>query len=359
MIGGGAIANFLHAIRRQRLTAPRPLIDFHASSLLQPSILTGNILGIILNRVLPDWLILSVMTATIIYTIYTTTQKFWKTWRADRAAPTAVLGGEIELEELEVDDENLEELHESNDHSSKREALEQQEQQIPIWKLALSFGLMGLITLHSILLGGKGGSSIAGIRNCTWQYWLFTFALLPPLAGIGWFLGRQLVKLYEEKRSCGFQFLPSDIEWSPKRIYIALGVSVGAGCLSSLLGVGVGMVINPLLWSMGSAPDCSAATSSFLILFSSASAIVQYGVIGRIQWDYALFLFFLGLLGSVVGQNILGAIVKRYKSQAYILLAMLLITAPGAILLLTSMLTGLIQGIKAGAGVGFKDMCKL
>lgn len=383
MIGGAAIANFVHALPRQRLTAPRPLIDYHTTLLLTPLTMGGSVIGILLNRLLPDWLILAILIVTLCYSLYTTGIKFIKTWKADHAknsspppiqrvsldskedqesdphSESSTVG--IELENVHLDENEHEDADSANaverDNESKRTALELQEQQIPRYKLLACLGILILITLHSIFLGGKGGPSVVGIKTCSATYWVLMVLLFPVLFGITWYIAGQLVKLYHFKRLCGFQFLNSDIEWTEKRTYITMAVATGAGCLSSLLGVGGGMLINPLLLEMGVAPDCTAATSSLMILFTSISAVAQYGIIGRIQWDYAAFLFILGLLGSIVGQHALGVIVKKYKSQSYILLAMLLIIVPGGILLTITALTDLVSAIKAGSGVGFKQLC--
>jgi uncharacterized membrane protein YfcA len=430
MIGGAAIANFVHALPRQRLTAPRPLIDYHTMLLLQPLTMGGSVVGILLNRVFPDWLILLILIIVLGYTLYTTSIKFLKSWRADYGkaiipptAPPQPLSDQDDTNQVELetqpldhhDDENGDQTLESvnlgkiqgfsrrafdseselsilssEEDRSPREnedqdssfdpstenstssstaknsknkedevlaLLEKEEQKIPFSKLWMCFAILIVITVHSIFLGGKGGPSVVGIRTCSALYWLLLWGMFPILGLLSWLIGRQLVSKYHLKRSHGFQFLHSDIEWTDKRTYITMVVALGAGTLSSLLGVGGGMLVNPLLLELGVAPDCTAATSSLMILFTSISAIAQYGVLGRIQWDYAAFLFILGLAGSVVGQHVLGTIVKKYKSQSWILLAMLLIIVPGGILLIISASTQVAAGFKAGTGLGFKKMC--
>jgi uncharacterized membrane protein YfcA len=387
MIGGAAIANFIHALPRQRLTAPRPLIDYHSALLLQPLTMGGSILGILLNRLLPDWFILVILIVVIAYSLYTTTVKFIKTWKADHGGPvmptpsspeplpSPSLTQDIELEDLHhfTDQHQLEDVDLDSDNETSRTnghyvedgvspkeklaELEAYEQKIPFGKLWLCFGILLVITVHSIFLGGKGGPSVIGIRTCSAIYWVLLWLLFPLLALISWFIARRMVALYHVKRTVGFQFLNSDIEWTEKRTYVTMAVAIGAGLLSSLLGVGGGMLINPLMLELGVAPDCTAATSSLMILFTAISAIAQYGIIGRIQWDYAGLLFVFGLMGSVLGQHVLGKIVKKYKSQSYILLAMLLIIVPGGVLLVISAITSLVAGIKAGSGIGFKHLC--
>lgn len=383
MIGGAAIANFGHALPRQRLTAPRPLIDYHAALLLTPLMLGGSVIGILLNRVLPDWLSLGILILTLGYSLYTMGLKFFKICRADCAKNSAPSFAEkvavsvssdaesdqqsdsnsvgVELETVSLDEDggynSRSESQEKSEAEATRMALELAEQKIPWRKLLYCSGVILLITLHSIFLGGKGGPSVVGIKTCSATYWVLMVLLFPLLFGITWYIARQLVQLYHLKRTVGFEFLNSDIEWTPKRTYITMAVAAVAGCLSALLGVGVGMLVNPLLLEMAVAPDCSAATSSLLILFTSISTVAQYAIIGRIQWDYGAFFFVLGLLGSLIGQHVLGVLVKKYKSQSFILLAMLLIMIPGSLLLTVSTINDLVARVKAGYGVGFKQLC--
>ena len=350
----------------------------------------GSIIGILLNRILPDWLVFIILILVLGWTLYTTGVKFIAKWKSDHndsppeivpldriTSPVEFAGQSTEISKDEGDTEEVEldtfapspsqdDLNggqkdapqpEEDPKLAVRTQLEDYEHRVPWMKVGLCFVILVVIIVHSIILGGKGGPSVVGIQTCSVSYWIVFWLLFPLLFGLSFVIGQDLVKRYHLKRLHDFHFLDSDIEWSPKRMYITMVVALCSGILASLLGVGGGMIINPLLLELGVAPDCTAATSSLMILFTSLSASIQYGLLGRIQWDYAAVLFIVGVLGSVVGQHFLGVIVRKYKSQSYILLAMLLIILPGSVLLVISALSGLISHIKAGSGVGFKSMC--
>lgn len=59
---------------------------------------------------------------------------------------------------------------------------------------------------------------------------------------------------------------PGDVRWTWQRTLLSGLVSVGAGVISSLVGIGGGMILGPLLLSFGVLPDVTAATSSFMIV---------------------------------------------------------------------------------------------
>lgn len=52
-----------------------PVIDYNAAIVLQPMLLLGTTLGVILNRIFPEWLILLLLTLTLILTTYKTLLK--------------------------------------------------------------------------------------------------------------------------------------------------------------------------------------------------------------------------------------------------------------------------------------------
>jgi hypothetical protein len=68
MILGGSLANLYINVRQHHPTIPhKPLIDFDVVSLLQPNMLLGISIGVILNVVLPDWIVTALLTLTLSY----------------------------------------------------------------------------------------------------------------------------------------------------------------------------------------------------------------------------------------------------------------------------------------------------
>jgi hypothetical protein len=55
--------------------ANRPLIDYNLALMLQPLALGGTVLGVLLNFVFPNWLILLLLILVLFFTTYRTSQK--------------------------------------------------------------------------------------------------------------------------------------------------------------------------------------------------------------------------------------------------------------------------------------------
>jgi len=102
------------------------------------------------------------------------------------------------------------------------------------------------------------------------------------------------------------------IEYSTEKS-VGYGVGVGslAGYLGGLLGVGGGNIIVPVLVWLGFNPKKAAATTAFIVIFSSLAGFLGHVSIGNMD----IWLLSLCVIGSVSGA-ILGAYLMRKKLNA-------------------------------------------
>jgi hypothetical protein len=102
------------------------------------------------------------------------------------------------------------------------------------------------------------------------------------------------------------------VESSTKKS-VGYGVGVGslAGYLGGLLGVGGGNFIVPVLVWLGFNPKKAAATTAFIVIFSSLSGFLGHVSLGNIN----LWLLSLCALGSISGA-LLGAYLMTKKLSA-------------------------------------------
>ena len=78
-------------------------------------------------------------------------------------------------------------------------------------------------------------------------------------------------------------------------------LGVLAGMLAAMLGIGGGIIVAPVLLSLGLEPSETSATTSFVILFTCLMNLIKYMMIGSIIWDYAIFAIFAGCVGFYIG----------------------------------------------------------
>ena len=88
---------------------------------------------------------------------------------------------------------------------------------------------------------------------------------------------------------------------STQKILIALIVSVTAGIVSALVGIGGGLIKVPTMNELGLSPILASGTGSFMVLFTSISTAVQFIFCQRLDIFQGIFFFLVGFSASYVG----------------------------------------------------------
>jgi len=81
----------------------------------------------------------------------------------------------------------------------------------------------------------------------------------------------------------------------------------GIGFVAGLLGIGGGFLIVPLLMYMGYPTKIAAATSAFVVVFSSATGFLGHLAVGHVDWQLMAVLAVAVILGSQVGARVMHA----------------------------------------------------
>lgn len=132
-------------------------------------------------------------------------------------------------------------------------------------KITFLLVILAFSTMFSIFKGGDQMYSIVGVKLCSPVYWILSFVMVPVII-IAWGItAKFLMREYEKKKEEGRE-IEGEIKYTYKNILLLGILSVIAGCLASLLGIGGGMIKGPVLLQMGLVPDVTAATSSYMIV---------------------------------------------------------------------------------------------
>ena len=107
-----------------------------------------------------------------------------------------------------------------------------------------------------------------------------------------------------KKKYDNINLAASDLIFEGKILRNVLGLGFGGGWVAGALGLGGGVIFNPLLLAMGVPPRVSSATGMYLITFSKIVTCVIYFIYGELVIDYALWAAFVSCLGSIVGLKV-------------------------------------------------------
>lgn len=128
--------------------------------------------------------------------------------------------------------------------------------------------------------------SIIGIEFCSAPGWtLFAFAQL-------FCLGCSLTCYYRHRAELLSEDGKGPEERHRKKVQMVwlLFLSYLAGIGAGTLGIGGGMIINPILLSMGFLTEVAAGVAGFSVLFTSSSTTSQFAIAGAININQA-FIF--------------------------------------------------------------------
>jgi len=111
-----------------------------------------------------------------------------------------------------------------------------------------------VLILTTLFWGSNGTPSPVGIKNCSPVFWVLyaIFHLTGAICcGVGCYL---LSKMNKLKQISKYEYVQGDIIWTNGQIVKMIIVAFAAGLMSSGLGLGGGVVYNPLLMAMGILP---------------------------------------------------------------------------------------------------------
>lgn len=111
---------------------------------------------------------------------------------------------------------------------------------------------------------------------------------------------------------------------------LALALSFGVGLLSSMLGIGGGIVHVPAMIHLMSFPvHVATATSQFVLAITSGAGVAEYATRGHVVWRLALVIG----AGAVVGAQLGAALSRRIQGRRIVRLLTLAIAVLGVKLL--------------------------
>ena len=312
----------------------RPVIDYNMALFLAPMEMAGAVLGVIIQRVFPNWLFLCFAALVLGFTAFKTFKKFFAAYAKDKAAKAQLIeltnrenqkkaesdangGGEASeaVNDVEGNADSSEETVEEEDDpkqvEQRRKFLEEDSRQYPVEKISYLILLWIGLTVITFLKGGKGVDSVIGITCQDAGFYVLVAAQFLWTLGFAAVFGWKNVKGVNARVAVNYPFNESDVMWDFKKLQYYSFFTFVAGIVAGLIGIGGGMVLGPLMIVMGVNPRVSTATTATMILLTSSSVAVMFVMSGLVPWQYAVYFFCVCLMGAYIGKTRIDAYVKK------------------------------------------------
>ncbi len=111
---------------------------------------------------------------------------------------------------------------------------------------------------------------------------------------------------------------PEEVMPLKKRSIIGAGVGAFAGFAGGLLGIGGGFIIAPILMWMGYKTKEAAATTAFVVTFSSFSGYLGHAAEGEMNWSLTVLVVIAVIIASQLGAMFMSSKAKpTWVKQLY------------------------------------------
>lgn len=359
-IMGGACANLLFNVRKRHPNPNirRPLIDYDLVLMMEPTTIIGSMIGALMTKFIPDWIIsislVVLLTATTLrtwikYTVLVEQEKrldislsplLLQSYRRSSSIPLIMYDSSVKSESVASLPHEAERMNSYGSNYSSRKLREQldlydlteAEAHFP-WFKVFYLLLIELGTLVLILSRGTAFLNPFHIECGSTSYLLM---LLAPIVWVGLNFAAiryYYVSLYKKKRYLGYKFCQGDIRWTARNSIVFPLICTLAGFFAGMFGIGGGIVKGPLMLEMGTLPEVAAATSTFMILFTSGSAFFVYVASGTVVFEYASYVFLMGFVSTLFGQAVVSHLVGKSRKTSLIVLLICIVIGFSTVLM--------------------------
>ena len=280
---GGAIANTILNIRKRHPLADRPLVDWDLILVMEPLTIAGALIGAILNKLLPEALLVISLVALLSFTAYNTLKKAVRMYKAETRAMRLVRESELtrmarKMEEEDQEEEETEslldedgearsdieltngEMEESVDKEDEEEgasngsrtsnqdddnsvfssaadlknkeelnAILEEDRHIPMGNVKVLVVTFVVILFINLMKGGGAFPSPLGIRCGSPSFWVSNGVMLGWILLVSIFARMYLVRRHEIKERVGYPYVEGDIKWDSRATVVYPLVCTAAG----------------------------------------------------------------------------------------------------------------------------------
>jgi hypothetical protein len=196
-------------------------------------------------------------------------------------------------------------LRREDAESVKSSLIEEEAEHLPQNKVTYVITMFLVVISMNVLKGGIAFESPLGVQCGSFFFWLFEFVTGSWLIMCTCLAGKYLLRRHAIKEAVGFDYVRGDIKWDVRTIVIYPVACLLAGVVAGMFGIGVAVMVGPMLVGIGVNAAVAAATCGCMNFFTSLAATSSYIVLGSIIPDreYAFFLYCLGFFAAFIGSQ--------------------------------------------------------
>ncbi|XP_015169920.1 uncharacterized protein [Solanum tuberosum] len=335
-----------------------PIIDSDLALLLTPMLLLGISIGVVLNVIFAEWMVIVML---IILIIVPSTRAFFK-------------GVEVWKEENRMDKYWNTEPNEEEDENEDAGAEDIMYKLLPrgprirneevVYTKDFSI-LIAVWVIFLVLHIVKTYTS-----TCSTTYWILNLLQVPVAVGVSAYeavclyngtrvvmsSGKEVITVYMGNRvvmSSGEEV----ITWKVHQLILYCCCGFLAGIVGGLLGLHGGFILVPLFLQLGILPQVSSTTANFMMIFSSSMSVIQYYLLGRFPVPYAFYFVAVTTVAALVGSHVVDKIIRIINRVSVIIFILAFTIFVSAVSLGGVGMADAIQKIKEGQYMGLDNFC--
>ena len=342
MLGGSFITTLMR-IPLRHPSVDRPLISYSLVAHTLCPLLIGSTSGVLINRSIPDWLILFTMTALLFYLTVHISMKAHHKYILSKSSKEA---------------KNQHEIHETVADIEVRATPAATEYRVfPARPSMVIFAIYVFAMVTTFARGDIDSPSPLGIEYCSVGYWVMIAWRILALLGLALVGMCRQVRETRELIAVNYDF-SHDLKWSHRNVAFLGTVALVAGLGVGVLGIGGGAILYPALTFMGIEPEVAKASAGAMMLLACSVTVIQYMIAGMLAPSYAAWFFVLAAAGASGGTIVIGKITKKIGKKYLPIVIFACALGITTMITPTFVITTIVNGMNnSNFQYGFKNYC--
>jgi uncharacterized membrane protein YfcA len=348
VIFAGAITSFIQNTKVKRPGRNSKALNYNLVIVNAPNLLLGTILGVTLNKILPNSLILFLLCMLLFFYSFKTFKTFLKIYREENSG---------ELHSMSSQFNTISQRSVNNDINQQEER--PVESEIYKDRFLLRWDKLKYIIIPFLIMAGLSilrESEI--VSKCSAIYWILMFSFLAIVLIYDYFIYNHIQTEYSYRKIIGFPYDDRDINWTNQTIIKLCFIGFLAGFIAGVIGIGGGVVLGPILLDLGLHPIVGTVTTNMLVLITSSSTTFQFILFKMLNIEYGIICIIFSALGSYCGTYLVNTYVKKTGKQSFIVLVLFCVVIISAIVLPLSSLINILEDYNKGHNIfEFESLC--